>query len=99
MDPSVLLLDEPFSAIDISLRQSLRLLFQEVVADRRAPTLLVTHDLDDVRYLADRVGVLIDGELRQLGPTAEVFTANAAPLLYDQNDAEITLESYLRSAA
>lgn len=73
--PSVLLLDEPFSAIDISLRQSLRLLFQEVVADRRAPTLLVTHDLDDVRYLADRVGVLIDGELRQLGSTAEVFAA------------------------
>ena len=31
--------------------------------------------------------------------TAEVFTANAAPLLYDQNDTEITLESYLRSAA
>jgi molybdate transport system ATP-binding protein len=75
--PSVLLLDEPFSAVDFSLRQALRLLFQEVVADRQVPTILVTHDLDDVRQVADRVGVLIDGELRQLGPTAEVFARPA----------------------
>ncbi|TCT21427.1 sulfate/molybdate ABC transporter ATP-binding protein [Thiobaca trueperi] len=72
-EPAVLLLDEPFSAVDFSLRQALRLLFQEVVADRPVPTILVTHDLEDVRQVADRVGVLIDGELRQSGPTAEVF--------------------------
>ncbi|MFD2112602.1 ATP-binding cassette domain-containing protein [Thiorhodococcus fuscus] len=72
--PDVLLLDEPFSAVDLGLRQSLRLLFQEVVAERPMPTVLVTHDLDDVRHLADRVGVLVDGELRQYGPTAEVFS-------------------------
>ncbi|EXJ14925.1 sulfate/molybdate ABC transporter ATP-binding protein [Imhoffiella purpurea] len=72
--PEVLLLDEPFSAVDLGLRQSLRLLFQEVVADRSMPTVLVTHDLDDVRHLADRVGVLVEGELRQFGPTAEVFS-------------------------
>jgi len=72
--PEVLLLDEPFSAVDLGLRQSLRLLFQEVVAERALPTVLVTHDLDDVRHLADRVGVLIAGELRQFGPTSEVFS-------------------------
>ncbi|AFL75321.1 ABC transporter ATP-binding protein [Thiocystis violascens] len=72
-EPAVLLLDEPFSAVDCSLRQSLRLLFQEVLADRSVPTILVTHDLEDVRLIADRVGVLIDGELRQIGPTHEIF--------------------------
>lgn len=76
--PEVLLLDEPFSAIDIGLRQSLRPLFQELVgAGHPRPTLLVTHDLDDVRHLADWVGVLIAGELRQFGPCEQVFARPA----------------------
>ena len=90
-EPDVLLLDEPFSAVDFSLRQALRLLFQEVVADRQVPTILVTHDLDDVRQVADRVGVLIDGELRQLGPSPKVFArptdAEVARVLGWQNPA------------
>jgi len=71
--PSVLLLDEPFSAVDPDLRQSLRLAFLELMREQPTPTLLVTHDLDDVRQLADWVGVVIDGGLRQFGSTAEVF--------------------------
>ncbi|MBK1722028.1 ABC transporter ATP-binding protein [Thiocystis violacea] len=71
--PRVLLLDEPFSAVDFSLRQALRILFQEVVADAGIPAILVSHDLEDVRQVADRVGVIIDGRLRRLGPTEEVF--------------------------
>jgi molybdate transport system ATP-binding protein len=72
-EPAVLLLDEPFSAIDADLRQHLRRLFREVIADGGRPVLLVTHDLEDARELADRVGVLVSGELRRFGPTQEVF--------------------------
>ncbi|NEX19627.1 ABC transporter ATP-binding protein [Thiorhodococcus mannitoliphagus] len=72
-EPQVLLLDEPFSAVDFSLRQELRLMFQEAVADAGIPVVLVTHDLEDVRQVADRVGVMIDGQLRRLGPAEDVF--------------------------
>ncbi len=79
--PTALLLDEPFSAVDASLRQTLRLLLHELVAETQVPTLLVSHDIDDVRQIADRAAVIIDGELRRFGTTAEVFA--------DPGDAEV----------
>ncbi|EIC20663.1 ABC transporter ATP-binding protein [Thiorhodovibrio frisius] len=79
--PAALLLDEPFSAVDASLRQTLRLLLHELVAETQVPTLLVSHDIDDVRQIADRAAVIIDGELRRFGNTAEVFA--------DPGDAEV----------
>ena len=69
-DPSVLLLDEPFSAVDCALRQTLRLLLRETVADAGIPVVLVTHDLEDVRLVADRVGVVVAGCLRRFGDEA-----------------------------
>nr|WP_274998016.1 ATP-binding cassette domain-containing protein [Promicromonospora iranensis] len=72
-DPDVLLIDEPFSALDVGAAQHARLLLQ--AAQRAAPrtTLLVTHDLLDVAQLADRVVVLEDGRVVEDGPTAEVL--------------------------
>ncbi len=85
MEPQVLLLDEPFSAVDPRLRQALRELLAEVLAETGRPTLLVSHDLDDVRYLADTVGVMVAGRLHCLGPRAAVFddpgTREAAEVL------------------
>ncbi len=72
-EPEVLLLDEPFSAVDAELRHHLRRLFHEVSNDRPRPRLLVTHDLEDARELADRIGVLVAGELRRVGAADEVF--------------------------
>ncbi len=71
--PDVLLLDEPFSAVDYTLRRHLRAGLLEVVQDLRLPVIIVTHDLDEARHLAQRVGVLVDGELLRLGPTEAVF--------------------------
>jgi molybdate transport system permease protein len=73
-DPDVLLVDEPFSALDVGAAQHARLLLQ--AAHRAAPrtTLLVTHDLLDVAQLADRVIVLEGGRVVEDGPAAEVLT-------------------------
>ena len=73
-DPDVLLVDEPFSALDVGAAQHARLLLQ--AAHRSAPrtTLLVTHDLLDVAQLADRVVVIEDGRVVEDGPAAEVLT-------------------------
>jgi molybdate transport system ATP-binding protein len=54
-DPQLLLLDEPLSALDAATRVQLRALLREVVTERSLPTVLVSHDADEVRTLADSV--------------------------------------------
>ena len=62
----MLLLDEPLSALDAHTRVSVRGELQELLREFGLPTLLVTHDFEDAASLADEVGVLVDGKLRQL---------------------------------
>jgi molybdate transport system ATP-binding protein len=76
-DPAVLLLDEPLSALDAHTRNVVRGELAELLAELRLPTLLVTHDFEDAAALADRVGVIVDGRILQLGPAAELLAAPA----------------------
>ena len=78
-EPDLLLLDEPFSAVDVSLRQQLRYQLKDLVKDVNRPVLIVSHHLEDARYLADNVGIMAEGHLLQFGKTAEVF---ANPVCY-----------------
>lgn len=75
--PEVLLLDEPLSALDtdtrLRVRGELRALFDEL----RLPTLLVTHDFRDALALADRIGVIVEGTVRQVGTPGELMAAPA----------------------
>ncbi len=71
-DPHVLLLDEPLSALDAHTKSSVRAELQELLAELDIPVLLVTHDFEDAAALADSIGVLVDGTLRQLGTAAEL---------------------------
>jgi ABC-type sulfate/molybdate transport systems ATPase subunit len=82
-DPGVLLLDEPLAALDAHTKAAVRGELGELLHEFGLPTLLVTHDYEDAASLADRVGVIIDGRLRQLGPPqdlvanpADVFVAS-----------------------
>jgi molybdate transport system ATP-binding protein len=71
-DPDVLLLDEPLSALDAHTKSQVRSELSEFLRGLDLPTLLVTHDYEDAAALADVVGVLVDGQLRQLAPPAEL---------------------------
>lgn len=71
--PDVLLLDEPFAALDFTLRHYLREELQSAIEGLAIPVLMVTHDLDEARFLADRIGVMVDGRLVRVGAAAEVF--------------------------
>ena len=75
--PRVLLLDEPTAALDAHTRAGVRAQLEQLLREFALPTLLVTHDFEDAAALADRVGVLVDGELRQLAPPADLVAAPA----------------------
>ncbi len=88
----LLLLDEPFSALDAPLRARLRSELLDLQRDIRATMILVTHDPDEAALLADELLVLEDGRVLQSGRTAEVFARPAnetvARLLGAENAAE-----------
>jgi molybdopterin-binding protein len=71
----VLLLDEPFSALDAPTRARLLQDLHTLLAQTSITTVFITHDLDEALLLGDRVAVLLGGVLRQVGRPQDVFTA------------------------
>jgi sulfate/thiosulfate transport system ATP-binding protein len=72
-EPRVLLLDEPFGALDARVRQDLRAWLRRLHTATRVTTVLVTHDREDAFEVADRVAVMNAGRLEQVGRPVEVF--------------------------
>jgi len=72
-DPHVLLLDEPFSAVDRATREKLYAELAELRRDLNMPVVLVTHDLDEAVMLADRMTILSQGKSLQSGPPLDVM--------------------------
>jgi len=77
LQPELLLLDEPFSALDAPTRARLLADLQSLLADTKVTTVFVTHDLDEALLLGGRVAVLLGGQLRQVGPPEKVFSMPA----------------------
>jgi tungstate transport system ATP-binding protein len=78
LEPALLLLDEPFAALDPPTRDGLVTDLGAILRRDRVTTLLVTHERAEAQALADRVGVLMGGRLRQLDDTARVFQSPAS---------------------
>ncbi len=77
IQPQVLLLDEPLSALDAKVRIQLRDEIRRIQIEVGTTTLFVTHDQEEALALADRVGVMRDGQLEQLGPPEEIYRSPA----------------------
>ena len=77
--PRLVLLDEPFNALDATSRRQLRADVRSFVAESGARAILVTHDRLEAMAVGDLVAVMVDGRVRQVGPTAEVFRRPADP--------------------
>lgn len=71
--PVVMLLDEPFSALDTGLRASTRKAVARLLTDAGVTTLLVTHDQEEALSIADQVAVMRDGRFTQVGPPQQVY--------------------------
>jgi putative spermidine/putrescine transport system ATP-binding protein len=75
-EPAVLLLDEPFASLDPELRADVRTAVVEILARGRGPAVvLVTHDVDEAAGIADRVAILLNGRIVQVGSPAELLAA------------------------
>jgi ABC-type Fe3+/spermidine/putrescine transport system ATPase subunit len=77
IEPQVLLLDEPLSALDAKVRAQLRDEIRRIQLEVGITTLFVTHDQEEALAIADRVGVMRDGRLEQLAPPVEVYARPA----------------------
>ena len=75
--PTIICLDEPFSALDAHLRTTLRSQVRQMILADGAAALLVTHDPEEAMAVADQIVVLIDGEVRQVGTPREVYAEPA----------------------
>jgi ABC-type sulfate/molybdate transport systems ATPase subunit len=76
-DPGVLLLDEPLSSLDAHTKAAVRGELAQLLPAFGLPTLIVTHDYEDAVAVAQRIGVIVDGRLRQLGTPDELLAAPA----------------------
>src|SRR5204863_7515307 len=69
--PTVLLLDEPFSALDKNLRASMQVELREIQRQLGVTTIFVTHDQGEALALSDRIAVMSEGRIRQLGTSTD----------------------------
>ncbi len=79
--PRVLLLDEPLSALDAKVRVQLRDEIRRIQSDLGITTIFVTHDQEEALAVADRVAVMRDGNIEQIGTPEELYTTPASPFV------------------
>jgi sulfate/thiosulfate transport system ATP-binding protein len=83
VEPKVLLLDEPFGALDAKVRKELRRWLRKLHDDIHITTLFVTHDQEEALEVADRVAILRAGRIEQIGTPEEIYDNPASPFVYD----------------
>ncbi len=83
IEPRVLLLDEPFGALDAKVRKDLRRWLRELHLKTGTTMVFVTHDQEEALELADRVVILNHGRIEQVGTTDEVYDHPATPFVFD----------------
>ncbi len=83
IDPSVLLLDEPFGALDAKVRVELRRWLRRLHDQTGQTTVFVTHDQEEALELADRVVVLREGRIEQVGTPDEIYAHPASAYVFD----------------
>ena len=83
IEPKVLLLDEPFGALDAKVRKELRRWLRKLHDDIHITSVFVTHDQEEALELADRVVVMNQGRIEQIGTPAEVYDHPASAFVYE----------------
>lgn len=88
MDPYLLLMDEPFGALDPILRKQLQQQFLKIKKELHRTIVFVTHDIDEAFTLGDRIGIMQDAELLQVGTPEDLLIHPTRPLVAEIVDAD-----------
>ncbi|MEK3889125.1 sulfate/molybdate ABC transporter ATP-binding protein [Bacillus sp. FSL K6-3431] len=83
VEPKVLLLDEPFGALDAKVRKDLRRWLRRLHDDFHITSIFVTHDQEEALDVADRIVVMNEGKIEQIGSPEEVYDHPNSPFVYD----------------
>ena len=83
IEPRILLLDEPFGALDAKVRKDLRQWLRTLHDETRLTTIMVTHDQEEALALADRVAVMNKGQIEQVATPADLRSTPATPFVKD----------------
>jgi sulfate transport system ATP-binding protein len=83
IDPQVLLLDEPFGALDAKVRVELRRSLRDIHDATGLTTIFVTHDQEEALDLADRVAIMNHGVIEQIGTPVEIYESPKTPFIFD----------------
>ena len=100
-NPKIVLMDEPFSALDPISRRQLQIFIKDLQKKMNLTVVFVTHDLDEALYLADRVAVLNDGLIQQIAEPADIYQHPANDFVktffkeYRQNLSTVSVENLL----
>jgi sulfate transport system ATP-binding protein len=81
VQPRVLLLDEPFSALDAKVRKELRAWLRNLHEEMHVTTVIVTHDQEEAMEVADRIVVMNEGRIEQIGSPAEIYDEPVSPFV------------------
>lgn len=83
MEPQVLLMDEPLSNLDQKLRHTMRNTIRQIQQDLKITTIFVTHDQEEAMSMADRVAVMKDGEILQIGTPTDLYSNPKSSFIAD----------------
>ena len=79
LEPSIIIADEPIAALDISIQAQIVTLFQRLQIEKNLAFLFIAHDISMVRFISDRIGVMLKGKLVEIGKTDDIFNSPTHP--------------------
>jgi len=98
-EPRLLFLDEPFSALDATIKRQLQVKLREINHQLGVTILHVTHDQEEAFMLGEQIAVMINGQVRQVGPRDDIYyrpaTLDVARFLRNQNIFDLTIDEVL----
>lgn len=83
MQPSIVLLDEPISALDVSMKEVMKRELKEIQKKFNATMIYITHDQEEAFYLSDRILVMNEGKIEQLDTPSEIFNHPKTPFIQE----------------
>jgi putative spermidine/putrescine transport system ATP-binding protein len=97
--PSLLLLDEPFSALDRKLRETMQIELKRLLRDLEVTAIFVTHDQDEALVMSDRIAVMNQGRIEQFADPYDVYARPATPFVLDFVGSSLRLKGVVRSSS